>query len=161
MLDDLHLVDWNALSHPVHGEVGSVPIHLRGLLDENPMVREQCFQGLFEYLVGPDHQLLAQDLAVTVVPFLLQITESEEPGRGYAALLLCALARAARMARNTTVRDVLETHRDAIRSWTGPALIDARAYLLSCLDRFETPEDRPERKVLRALWRALSEETAE
>jgi hypothetical protein len=160
MLDDLQQVDWDAIDH-VHGAVDSVPGQLRGLLDPDPGVREACFQGLFDHLVGPDHQVLAQDLAVTVLPFLLQIAEADEPGRGYAALLLCAIARSARLSQNDVVRDAVESRRDSIRLWSGPALVDARAYLLSCLDRFETPEERPERKVLRALWRALSEETAE
>jgi hypothetical protein len=157
MLDDLLAVDWSSLTHPLYGPAEQVPDQLRGLLDPDPTTRQECFHALFAYLLGPQHQL-APGPALAVVPFLLQIAGTEEAGRGYAALLLCAIARAARMTRNEAIRDVLETSREIIRAWSGPALVDARAYLLSCLDRFSTPEERPERKVLRALWRALSED---
>jgi len=159
MLEGLDRIDWAGLSHPAFGSAGAVPGHLRGLQSPDHATRETSFEELHHYLVGYYDQVA--EAARPAIPFLVEIAAEAAHGRGYAALLLCAVARAARVTSDGGVRQTLEEHRDAIRLWSGRRVIDSRAFLLSCLDRFDAPEDRAERKVLRKLKEAVGELEAE
>jgi HEAT repeat protein len=84
-LDD---IDWNALEH-AYGPAHEVPDLLRGLVSDDPAVRESALDSMYG---GVHHQESIYDSTLTAIPFLIRIArQADLPGRADVVELLASI----------------------------------------------------------------------
>jgi hypothetical protein len=84
-LDD---IDWNALEH-AYGPAHEVPDLLRGLVSDDPAVRESALDSMYG---GVHHQESIYDSTLAAIPFLIRIAgQVELPGRADVVELLASI----------------------------------------------------------------------
>jgi hypothetical protein len=85
-LDD---IDWHAMQH-AYGPADEVPDLLRGLISDDPAVRESALDGMYGAV---HHQGDVYDCTIASIPFLLEaVAHPGLPGRGAIVELLASIA---------------------------------------------------------------------
>jgi hypothetical protein len=110
-LDD---IDWDSLSH-AYGSAQDVPGWVRGLVDADPAVREECLDAMYGAV---HHQGDIYDCTVTVVPYLIEALAAPGlPGRAGIAELLASIAELGEWPDETELdEDRAEMLRQAARA---------------------------------------------